>query len=407
MLQRSFGLVLVALLVLLGGAAAQDQDRVTLTLVHPWAGAERELFEPVLRAAEEELGITIEDTVLRIEEHIVLLPTQWAAGTAPGDVMFAGEPGLVRQAHAGGHYVDLGDVLDADDFAPGALEARTIDGMVYGAPFTHKPKPGFFYRPSFFEEHGLTPPTTWSEFIDLLDAMMEIDGIDAPIASGNGSGWPLADTAEHFLVAFGGPQLQMELAQGVAPDFAWDLVGAIYRDVLVPMLEAGYFAEPLEWTTALERWWRGDHGIYFMGTWILGMIDDPDDAAVFTIPGTLGITTSVDYMVVNAYSDHLEEAMELVAWLSTEGQRLQVQEGGHIATYLPATDLELYPAAEQSVVEAMAGAVFLTGLHDTVGGEFRETLLDQLQLLWVSPGAVDDVILNIREAWERVTGAGQ
>ncbi len=405
MLRRSFGLLLLAFLLPLGSATAQDE--VTLTLVHPWAGAERALFEPVLRAGEEALGITIDDTVLRIEEHMVLLPTQWAAGTAPGDVMFAGEPGLVRQAHAGGHYVDLRLVLDADDFTPGVLEARTIEGMVYGAPFTHKPKPGFFYRVSFFEEHGLTPPTTWGEFIELLDTMLAIDGIDAPIASGNGAGWPLADTAEHFLVAFGGPQLQMELAQGVAPEFAWDLVGAIYRDVLVPMLEAGYFAEPLEWTTALERWWRGDHGIYFMGTWILGMIDDPDDAAVFTIPGTLGITTSVDYMVVNAYSDHLDEAIELAAWLATEGQRLQVQEGGHIATYHPATDPDLYPPAEQSVVEAMEGAVFLTGLHDTVGGEFRETLLDQLQLLWVAPDAVDDVLLNVREAWERVTGGSQ
>ena len=186
----------------------------------------------------------------------------------------------------------------------------------------------------------------------------------------------------------------------MAPEFAWELVGSIYRSVLVPMLEAGYFAEPLEWTTALERWWRGDYGMFFMGTWILGMVDDPDDVAVFTIPGALGVATSVDYMVVNAYSDHVEAATELAAWLATEGQVLQVQEGGHIATYVPATELELYPPAEQSVVEAMGDARLLTGLHDTVGGEFRETLLDQLQLLWVAPGAVDDVLFNIREAWE-------
>lgn len=406
MLSRLLGSVVLALLVALGGLV-KAQDEVTLTLVHPWAGAERELFEPVLRAAEAELGITIEDTVLRIEDHVVLLPTQWAAQTAPGDVMFAAEPGLVRQAHEGGHYVGLGDVLDAGDFTPGVLEARTLEGVVYGAPFTHKPKPGFFYRPSFFEEHGLEVPTSWGEFIELLDALMEIDGIDAPIASGNGAGWPLADTAEHFLIAFGGPQLQAELAEGVAPEFTWELVGSIYRSVLVPMLEAGYFAEPLEWTTALERWWRGDYGMFFMGTWILGMVDDPDDVAVFTIPGALGVATSVDYMVVNAYSDHVEAAMELAAWLATEGQVLQVQEGGHIATYLPATELELYPPAEQSVVEAMGDARLLTGLHDTVGGEFRETLLDQLQLLWVAPGAVDDVLFNIREAWELETGGGR
>lgn len=377
---------------------------VTLTVVHPWTGAEREAFMPVIRAAEEALGIQIRDTVLRIEDLKVLLPTQWAAGTAPGDVMFAGEMGLVRRAHEGGHFVALSDFLNPAQYTPGVLAARTVDGVVYGAPYTHKPKPGFFYRVSFFEEHGLTPPTNWAEFIELLDALKKIPGVEAPIASGNGTGWPLADTAEHFLVAFAGPQLQQELAQGTAPDFAWEIVEAVYKGVLVPLLKAGYFAEPLEWTTALERWWRGDFGIYFMGTWILGMVDDRDDVGTFTIPGTLGITTSVDYMVVNAYSDNVDAAVELAVWLSTEGQKLQVQQGGHIATYRPAMDRDLYPPAELSVLDAIGEAVLLTGLHDTVGGEFREVLLDQLKLLWVAPDRVDEVLLNVREAWERVTG---
>jgi multiple sugar transport system substrate-binding protein len=391
-------------LLLFAAAWGQAQEPV-VTLIHPWAGAERELFQPVLEAAEEALGIRIEDSVLRLEDLFVLLPTQWAAGTAPGDVMFAGDPGLIRRALEGGHYAPLTDILDPADYTPGVVQARTLEGIAYGAPFTHKPKPGFFYRVSFFEEHGLRPPTTWTEFVELLDALAEIPGVEAPIASGNGAGWPLADTAEHFLVSYAGPQLQRELALGTAPDFAWDIVETVYKSVLVPMLEAGYFAEPLEWTTAMERWWRGDFGIFFMGTWLLGMVDDPDDAAVFTVPGSMGITTSVDYMVVNAHSDNLDAAMRLAQWLSTEGQVLQVQQGGHIATYLPAMDLELYPPAERSVVGAIAEAVLLTGLHDTVGGEFREVLLDQLKLLWVAPDLVDDVLFEVRDAWKRVIEA--
>ncbi|TKX51878.1 extracellular solute-binding protein, partial [Halorubrum sp. SP3] len=96
-----------------------------------------------------------------------------------------------------GHLAPVGDAWNADDFAVDPSRV-TVDGDVYAAPFKMDLKPGFWYRKSFFDEHGLSEPESWDEFMTLLDDIAAIDGVDAPIASGNGTGWPLSDITEGF-----------------------------------------------------------------------------------------------------------------------------------------------------------------------------------------------------------------
>lgn len=397
-MMRKLALLLVLSTFVVGTVGIADP--VTLKIAHPWSGDELDLFMPVLEAAAEELGFTIEETMLRTEDLVTILPTQWAADTAPADLIFITDMALLRRGARDGHIANVSPLIGAAGFVPGAVAPVTVDGAVYGAPFTQKPKPGFFYRVSFFEEHGLTPPQSHDEFVDLLDALQDIPGLEAPIGSGNGVGWPLSDIAEHFIIAYGGAAVHKAVTECTATDEDWETVESVFNDYLAPFIEAGYFGEPLEWTTALERWWDGDYGIYFMGIWLLGMVEDPDDVGVFPIPGADGVVSSVDYLFVNQYSDHLAEAERLFEWLVTEGQVVQVQEGGHIGTYLPATDVELYPPAEQSIAEAIAPLMPITDMDDTIGGEFQSVFWDELKLLWVAPDRVDEVLENIREAWD-------
>jgi len=406
MLKKTLSISLAVLLIAgVVGAFSIAQEKVTLTLIHPWAGAEEELFKPVVAAAEEALGIEIETKIIRSEDLITLLPTQWAAGTAPGDVIFLTVPSLILEGAKGGHVLEITDLINPADFVPGSVGFVTLDGKVYGAPYTQKVKPGFWYRKSFFEEHGLAEPTNWAEFVALLEELKGIEGLKAPIASGDGVGWPLSDVTEHFLVAFGGPQLHKELATCTCLEHPWAVVKAIFTDWLAPLLAAGYFSEPIEWTTALEMWWRGDFALYFMGIWLAGMVEDPGDLGLFPIPGTMGVASCIDFLFVSAYTEHPKEAKALLKWLVTEGQKIQVQQGGHIATYRPVS-LELYPPAERSVAEKVAPMVPLFDLDDAIGGEFQTTFWDQLKLLWVEPERVDEVVDVIHEAYDRACGCG-
>lgn len=389
-----FAGVLVAF-PLFAGAAPEEPDEIpTVRLSHSWTGAEGELFEPVLAAAEEELGISITTTVLRHEDLVTLLPTQWRAERSPADVM-AMRPGLAAEGAQQGHLVSVTDRIDPDDFVPGAAEVTVVNGERYNVPYIQKTKPGFWYRRSFAEEHGLVIPETWDEFMTLLENLDQFDGMDAPIASGNGDGWPLTDVVEHFLIAFGGPEMHVGLREG---EISWtsDAVREVFAERIVPLLEEGYFGEPTEWTTALERWWAGDYGIYFMGSWITGMVEDPEDLGVFMLPGTEAVVSHVDSWYVSDYAENRDAALELAEWLATEGQRIHVQQGGATATYVEISP-DIYPPAEQRIAEATAGLEPLVDLDDAIGGEFQSTFWGELQLLWVRPGQLDEILETIED----------
>jgi len=367
---------------------------VTLTVIGPWAGAEQEKFMPVLKAFEEKTGIKVEYKVYRAEDLANLLPAQFAARKAPGDVIFMWAS-FIREYGKKGHMLELSSVIDPSWYLPGALDAVTVDGKLYGAAYTAKVKPGFWYRKSFFEKHGLVPPKTWEDFERLLKTLKSMGTLKAPIASGDGVGWPLSDVTEHFLITFGSPGLQKDLIEG---NISWKSHTVRYAlEKLASLLKEGYFGEPTEWTAVLKEWWRGDYALYFMGSWITGMVDDPEDLGVFSLPGARGMVFGADYAFIPKYTKHPDEAKQLLAFLAgVEGQRLQVAQGGHIAT-VKDVPLKYYPPVDAEVAKLMSGVELLPDLDDSIGGAFQQAFWDQLKLLWVRPDRLDDVIEVLAE----------
>jgi len=361
-----------------------------LTVIGPWSGAEMEAFLPVLETFTEETDIEVKYRIYRAEDLSPLLPAQFAARTTPGDVIFMWA-WFISEMGPDGHALDVTDLIDEADFTTGALDPVKVDDTIYGGSYTGKVKPGFWYRKSFFNAHGLTPPTTWAEFTALLDEIADIDGIVNPIVSGDAVGWPLSDVTEHFIATYGGPQMHRGLTDGAV---AWNSsqVRAVFEDRLVPLLEAGHFSEPTEWTAAVDLWWAGDYGLYFMGSWITGMVDDPTDLGVFSLPGATGLVFAADYFFIPAYTQHPDEAKQLFQFLAgADGQEVQVGEGGHIATNLDVS-LDAYPAVDKGVAEILVGKEVLLDLDDTIGGDFQEEFWTQLKLLWVRPGDLDSVL---------------
>ena len=66
------------------------------------------------------------------------------------------------------------------------------DGMQYGIPFRLDCKL-FFYNKAIFDEHNLTVPTTWDEFINVCETL-KAAGI-TPISFGNQEPW----SASHYI----------------------------------------------------------------------------------------------------------------------------------------------------------------------------------------------------------------
>ncbi len=398
MKNRVFFVALALVLALsLAGLGCPDpiEPEPELTVYTLWTEeAERQAFNAVLAEFEDQTGIQVTHTAVDTDTMLVTFPTAFAAGTSPADVVLA--PWSAWIVDLSDHLLPVGELLDEDEFTAAHLDPVTEAGQLYGAPFKMAGKPGFWYKPSFFATHDLTPPATYDEFVELLADLDEIPELEAPIASGNGVGWPLSDQVEGFIIGLGGYQLQFDLIQGTV---AWtdDVVREDVFGPLVDLLEAGYFSVPDEWGTQVEQLDAEVYGMMWMGDWIIGMVEDSDDIDFFPFPQTDGVVGAIDYAIVTEYTDWPDEARELVGFLATsEAQEIWAEIGGYLAPNAE-VPLDIYPPAARSVAEFMLTVTVVPDLDDTIGGAFQSTFWDQLKLLWVNPDLVDDVLEEIEE----------
>ncbi|MEM0093846.1 MAG: ABC transporter substrate-binding protein [Thermofilum sp.] len=373
--------------------------KVKLVVIGPWAGKEAEYFDAVIKEyVRTHPNVEIEYRTMRAEDVAAIMPVQFAAGLTPGDVIF-GWAWFIAKMGKEGHLVDLTGVINEKEYVPGIVDAVKADGRVWGAPFTMWLKPGFWYRKSFFEKNGLSEPKSYSEFLALLSKIKGIPGVKNPIATGDGVGWPMSDVTEHFIIAYGGPQVQLDLITGKVR-FTDPVVRSVFVDKLVPLLRERFFSEPIEWTTAIPKWWAGEYGLYFMGTWITGMVDDPNDLDFFPLPEAKGVVGGADYCFIPKYSKNVEAALDFVKWLATEGQGVHASvPSGKVPTWTKIPVERLWKPM-QSVYTKIAGRglAILPDLDDSIGGDWQKLFWDQLKLLWVDPGRVDAVLSTLERA---------
>jgi len=369
---------------------------VRLVVIGPWSGKEAEYFQAVIDAYKKtHPNVEIEYRTMRAEDVAAVMPVQFAAGIAPGDVIFGWAWWIVKMGKEG-HVVDVSGIINENDYVSGIVDQVKDGSKIYGVPFTMWLKPGFWYRKSFFQKYGLSEPKSYDEFVSLLEKIRGIPGIKNPIATGDGVGWPESDIVEHFLIAYGGPQLQLDLISGKVR-FTDPKVRDVFANKLVPLIFKGYFSEPIEWTTAVTKWWAGEYGLYFMGTWITGMVDDPNDLDFFPLPESKGVVGGADYAFVPKYTKNLDAALDFLKFLATEGQVVHASvPSGKIPTWKKAPVESLWPPM-QSVYKKIAGKgmSILPDLDDSIGGDWQKLFWDQLKLLWVNPGALDSVLKTL------------
>lgn len=370
--------------------------RVTLKVIGPWSGKEAEYFLKVLDEYKRlNPNVDFEYTTMRAEDLAKTLPLQLEARTSPADVLITPWGWFIVEMAGKGHVEDLTTVIRENEYVAGVLDSVKWDGKVWAAPFTMWLKPGFWYRKSFFQAHGLQEPKTWDEFVALLDKIKGISGVKNPIVTGDDVGWPMSDVTEHFIIALGGPQLQYDLISGKAKFTDANVVAIFER--LASLIKNGYFSQPIEWTTAVELWWKGEYALYFMGTWITGMVENPDDLAFFPLPGARGIVGGTDYIFVPKYAQHKEEALKFVEWLATEGQVVHASTpAGKIPTWLKASPEKLWGPMQGvfSKVRELNLAI-LPDMDDTIGGEWQRLFWDQLKLLWANPDKLPDILATL------------
>lgn len=376
-------------------------EKPELTVFSLWSDDEEANFKEALAAFEEDTGIPVKHVGYDTLELLITVPTQLRAGVAIADVVIAPWPSWILSLAGEDYLTSVTDMIDTTKFPETYLDVVTADNEIWGAPFKVSAKPGFWYRKSFFTANDLTVPTTYAEFETLLADISQISGVDAAVASGNGVGWPLSDTTEAFIIGLGGYQLQLDLIFGDA-QFNSTAVKDVFVE-LASLLQAGYFGVPDDFDAQVARVWDGTYGIYFQGSFITAFepfASNLDDVGFFPFPETDGAAGAVDYAIMPAYTEHPDEAQQLIEFLaSAEAQEIMVGLGGFAAAHTDVPD-SAYSSIDLEVLQFLRTVTVVPDLDDAIGGAFQTTFWDQLKGLWVTPTTDLDTLLEIlQDSW--------
>ncbi len=363
---------------------AGAQESITITAV--WTDDEEEDFLAVVDHVEEETGLEItyqpRDTDTLLTETLIDFDSE----IATADIVVFPTEGRVRRDARAGHLEPVGDLWDEDDYSADE-DTVAIEGEVFAAPFGGDIKPGFWYRQSFFDEHDLEEPEDFEEFRDLLSEIDEIEGVEAPLASGNGDGWPLSDVTEAFILRQeDGARLQLDLIDGDA-DFTDDRVITALEE-LQELLEAGYFSEVRDFGVQYEFFWENETPLYFMGSWTpaFGAIEDPEDLDYFPLPGVDALVTSINWLTVPRFVEDVDAAKTATeSIISAEGQQVWTERGGFIPTAVDVPDDAFELDVMREISDDADEIGLVPDLDDALGDPFQAEFWSQLLGLWAEP----------------------
>ncbi|MDX8361312.1 ABC transporter substrate-binding protein [Cytobacillus sp. IB215316] len=128
----------------------------------------------------------------------ILSPQEWSPG--------AEKPNWQQWIEAG-QIADLTGESFLDNYNASDIEnGGMFDGKVYGVPVGTTAFTGLYYNKDIFADHGLEVPTTWDEFINVLDTLQ--DNEVTPLAFAGKDTWPLAITVQGLQASILGDQLE-------------------------------------------------------------------------------------------------------------------------------------------------------------------------------------------------------
>lgn len=286
-------------------------------------------LESLYAAYEEETGTAVDASFAAAEELNQQLRVQLTSGTAADLIRVS--PGYSSPVSAGvlgteGELADLGDAGWADRLDDGTRVLAEADGTLVAYPVGRN-SIVMAYNLEVFDDLGLQPPTTWSELIEVCDALQAAG--KTPIAAGLTGGIYL----QFFVYALAGtlvygpqPDLDERMRAGetsFAEEPAW-------QEVFDKLLQLSEYFTPdslgVPADQAQQSLARGDAGMTILVSAGLPQLYDYADAGqdafgVFAMPAgddassTL-LPTAPDFVAVNASSPRIEQAKELLEFLA-------------------------------------------------------------------------------------------
>lgn len=360
--------------------------------------------------ADNEFGVNVDIQFYENEQYKTKLTTLMASNSAT-DLFFTWELDYLRPFVEGGKVLDITDMLEADQplkdsFQEGLIDPLTYDGKVYALP-TQSCFTPMFYNTEIFEQNGLTPPTTWEEFLQVCETL-KAAGV-TPLVVQASDAWIPAQLVQHLANGIGGLEVYNGLLDG---SIQWNNETHVEAGkTLQQLVDAGYMQSGflgMKQDEGRKIFMDGNAAMYFMGTWEISHLIREDSATVgkisaFVLPAVNAehpnlLVGSVDSSIaISSQCKNPEAAFAMIKhWLSAENQGTLLYETGR----LPATRIDVDSARVNALtadclaisdqIEGMSpwldrafgageGVEFNNTVLSICGGEDPQTAFDNLQ----------------------------
>lgn len=199
-----------------GRGTGIDLTGHTIEVAGAWSGVEEANFQAVLNVFTERTNASVRYTAGG--DDLSTLLTSRLAGGQPPDVALIPQPGVIARFVAQGKLTELAGTTAAAvraNYSGAWQRLGTFDGRLYGVPFKAANKSVIWYRPDAFADAGVTPPTTWEEFLAVSGTLA--DAGYTPMAVPGADGWTLTDWFENVYLRIGGPDNYTKLARHEIP----------------------------------------------------------------------------------------------------------------------------------------------------------------------------------------------
>ncbi len=345
-----------------------------------------------------------------------------ALGTANGPDVFhtwGGAP-LAENA-ASDLVVPIDDVVEdngfADAISPAILELGQVEGVQYALPLAIEASM-VWYNTEIFDELGLTPPTTWDEFLSVIEATKE--GGYTPIAMANATQWPGAHWWSELVALSCGPDFWSTIGTD-APAFQFNddcVVAANER--IVELVDAGAFNEGLnglDYDSGESRqlFWSETAAMNHMGNWTVSSAVEEAPEMVekmdfFTVPAWDGAAGTSDMMTggispafaISSATSNEEAAKKLVAFLVNEDAAADVAASGRVPVY---SGVKTEDPLVQKVADSIANAPAIAPwAEQLLAPELATEMMGQVQSLFGGDATPQEAADAIQATSEKLQG---
>lgn len=381
---------------------------------------EHAAMEALVQLCEAQVpGLQIKRTTMDMEAMQNVLTTAINSGEGP-DVFYS-SPGWtsVGPLIEAGVIKDLTPAYDQygwrERVQPWAAEYATYNDKVWALPYEAEVQ-GVFYHRDVFEEHGLSEPETYEEFIEVAQALKEA-GYEAPIVTGARPaaviGW-----LESAMLGATIPSEQLE--QIVLEQGSWDQpvylnaverINELYELRLIPEGVLAYSYDDM-----MTSFFNQASPMVLTGSWIVPNIEGnfPDlNIGYFPVPPLPGVEQKAPKAVGGAFmiaanTDQEEFATQFLDCLATpEAGEIWLNQA-LLSPPIQGVDLEgsEFSEVRAEVFETISQPESAFNLYGVLPAEVNNETWNAIQAMWAGQMTPEQVVTTKEAAWQRAIEQG-